>query len=107
LASSHPIVIANETDRVYRAPAEKTVLDVTIGVGDDKIMKLTAFGSIGGNAEPVSCVVWNPYIEKAKGMSDFGDDEYKEMICVEPGLLGEPSLEGGNTAKLSQTLQML
>ncbi len=22
-------------------------------------------------------IIWNPWIEKAKGMADFGDDEYK------------------------------
>ncbi|KAK7329764.1 hypothetical protein VNO77_23943 [Canavalia gladiata] len=28
-------------------------------------------------------VVWNPWDKKAKAMSDFGDDEYKHMLCVE------------------------
>ena len=28
-------------------------------------------------------VVWNPWEKKAKSMSDFGDDEYKHMLCVE------------------------
>ncbi|KAM0939292.1 putative glucose-6-phosphate 1-epimerase [Dioscorea sansibarensis] len=28
-------------------------------------------------------VVWNPWDKKAKAMSDFGDDEYKYMLCVE------------------------
>ncbi|KAL3148704.1 hypothetical protein ABBQ38_014117 [Trebouxia sp. C0009 RCD-2024] len=31
-------------------------------------------------------VVWNPWIAKAKGMADFEDEEYKEMICVEVAL---------------------
>lgn len=31
-------------------------------------------------------VVWNPWVAKAKGMADFGDDEYKEMVCVEPAI---------------------
>lgn len=30
-------------------------------------------------------VVWNPWSEKAKAMADFGDEEYKNMICVEAG----------------------
>ncbi|WJX24012.1 glucose-6-phosphate 1-epimerase [Trifolium repens] len=28
-------------------------------------------------------VVWNPWDKKAKSMADFGDDEYKHMLCVE------------------------
>lgn len=31
-------------------------------------------------------VVWNPWVEKAKAMADFGDDEYREMVCVEPAV---------------------
>jgi glucose-6-phosphate 1-epimerase len=27
-------------------------------------------------------VVWNPGPEKAAKMSDFDDEEYKDMICV-------------------------
>lgn len=31
-------------------------------------------------------VVWNPWIEKAKGMGDFEPkDGYKNMLCVEVG----------------------
>ncbi|RYR62714.1 hypothetical protein Ahy_A04g020443 isoform D [Arachis hypogaea] len=28
-------------------------------------------------------LVWNPWDKKAKAMADFGDDEYKHMLCVE------------------------
>ncbi|KAI4369853.1 hypothetical protein MLD38_018254 [Melastoma candidum] len=27
-------------------------------------------------------VVWNPWEKKAKAMADFGDEEYKQMLCV-------------------------
>ncbi len=30
-----------------------------------------------------STVVWNPWIDKAQRMPDFGDDEYSNMVCVE------------------------
>lgn len=29
-------------------------------------------------------VVWNPWREKAAGMSDFGDNEWAQMLCIEP-----------------------
>ena len=28
-------------------------------------------------------VVWNPWEESAAKMSDFGDDEFPRMVCVE------------------------
>ena len=28
-------------------------------------------------------VVWNPWEENAAKMSDFGDDEFPRMVCVE------------------------
>lgn len=30
-----------------------------------------------------SAVVWNPWIEQSRSMTDFGDDEYLRMVCVE------------------------
>lgn len=35
-------------------------------------------------------VVWNPWDKKAKAMSDFGDDEYKRMVCVEAATIEKP-----------------
>lgn len=35
--------------------------------------------------DTASTVVWNPWAAKAKQMSDFGDEEYKQMVCVEAG----------------------
>jgi glucose-6-phosphate 1-epimerase len=36
-----------------------------------------------------STVVWNPWIEKARAMADFGDDEWPGMVCVEPANAAE------------------
>ncbi|CAL9082854.1 unnamed protein product [Musa acuminata var. zebrina] len=35
-------------------------------------------------------VVWNPWDRKAKAMPDFGDDEYKHMLCVEAAAIEKP-----------------
>nr|CAD1824843.1 unnamed protein product [Ananas comosus var. bracteatus] len=35
-------------------------------------------------------VVWNPWDKKAKAMADFGDDEYKHMVCVEAAAIEKP-----------------
>lgn len=36
---------------------------------------------------PVDMVLWNPWIEKTKGLSDMADEEYVNMVCLEPGLV--------------------
>ncbi|MEM7336177.1 MAG: D-hexose-6-phosphate mutarotase [Chloroflexota bacterium] len=53
-----------------------------------------------------STVVWNPWIEKAQRMSDFGDSEYQEMVCVETANAGNEimTLEPGETAVMTLTV---
>ena len=64
--------IIGETDRVYPQPGTITVSDPSLG----RTISVTAGGS--GNA-----VVWNPWVAKAAAMTDFGDDEWSQMLCVE------------------------
>ncbi|XP_006813988.1 uncharacterized protein LOC102804275 [Saccoglossus kowalevskii] len=53
-------------------------------------------------------VVWNPWLEKAKTMSDFADDEYHNMICVEAGNVKTPIvLSPGAEYEASQILCVL
>ncbi|CAA0812116.1 Galactose mutarotase-like superfamily protein [Striga hermonthica] len=35
-------------------------------------------------------VVWNPWDKKSKAMSDFGDEEYKYMLCVDAATIEKP-----------------
>ncbi|XP_051137514.1 putative glucose-6-phosphate 1-epimerase [Andrographis paniculata] len=35
-------------------------------------------------------VVWNPWEKKARAMPDFGDDEYKQMLCVDAAAIEKP-----------------
>lgn len=35
-------------------------------------------------------VVWNPWDKKAKAIPDFGDDEYKHMLCVQAACVEKP-----------------
>jgi len=54
----------------------------------------------------LSTVVWNPWIAKAKAMSDYGDDEYQRMVCVESGnvAVNEVTLPPGETSRLKVKL---
>lgn len=75
----NPITIAGETDRVYLNTATtSTVHDP--GLGRRLIVE---------KVNSSSTVVWNPWINKAKAMADFGDDEWPGMVCIETANVGE------------------
>ena len=67
------LVIVSETDRIYlNTEAELELEDPVFG------------RRIGvGKQNSRTTVVWNPWIEKARGLSDLGDDEWRQMICIE------------------------
>ena len=56
-----------------------------------------------------STVVWNPWIEKAKAMPDFGDQEFRKMICIEAANAGSDSriLIPGVSHTLAQKITVL
>ena len=55
-----------------------------------------------------STVVWNPWADKAVGISDFGDDEWRTMVCVEAGnVMGSPvRLAAGESHTIAQTVEV-
>ena len=87
MTGSDPIVIKGLTDHVYNPPTGKNVVDVTVGVGGGREISVKAAGTVGEKSVQVSCVVWNPNKVGASKLGDFGDDQYQDMICVEPGIL--------------------
>lgn len=94
-------------DRVYTPKKEIMDLKLTIAAGPTNYLSLVASGEVAGKRVPVSGVVWNP-MEKAKVMGDFGDDQFNDMICVEPGLLSNiPTLKGGKIAFFTQTVKCI
>jgi len=67
--------IGSEVDRTYLdATGLIEILDPQFG----RVIRIEKEGS-------ASTVVWNPWIEKAQQMPDFGNDEYQRMVCVESG----------------------
>jgi glucose-6-phosphate 1-epimerase len=108
VANSGPVTIAGEVDRVYTPPPSSNSdgsLQVTIGVGQQAPRRLHASASVAGTKTVPVCVVWNPHLAKAVAMADFGNEEYHDMICVEPGILGSNhELAPGQEAWLEQTI---
>jgi len=53
-------------------------------------------------------VIWNPWIDKAKGMSDMAPDEWQEMICVETANAADNALRlaAGGSHKLTTSIRL-
>jgi glucose-6-phosphate 1-epimerase len=52
-------------------------------------------------------VVWNPWDKKARALTDLGDEEYKQMLCVDGAAIEKPiTLKPGEewTGKLNLSL---
>jgi glucose-6-phosphate 1-epimerase len=108
----HPLVtVPTESiiDREYSPPAGTIDLDLTVNAGGpSNVLSLKARGEVDGIRVPVSAVIWNPHRDNAMAMADFGDDQYVDMICVEPGLLRDvPVLGGGKKASFTQIVRCL
>ena len=67
--------ITSEEDRIY---FDTTGAVEILDPGLKRKIRIDKSGS-------ASTVVWNPWIAKSQQMSDFGNEEYKQMLCVESG----------------------
>ena len=67
------VTISERTDRIYNGVSGDLV------ISDQSLSRRIRIRSEGSN----SAVVWNPWIEQSAEMGDFGDEEYRQMICVE------------------------
>lgn len=78
-----PIRFGAETDRTY------INTDAITTIVDPVLRRRIVNRKIGSN----STVVWNPWIEKAKAMADFRDDEWPGMVCIETANAGPNAIE--------------
>jgi len=67
------VTIAKETDSVYLDTSGAAELE-------DAVLKRRIRVS---KKNSLATVVWNPWIEKARALSDLGDEEWKQFVCVE------------------------
>jgi glucose-6-phosphate 1-epimerase len=77
------IVIVSETDRIYLNTNGPIVLE-------DQALR-RRLGVAKENS--LTTVVWNPWAEKAKAMSDFGDAEWMQMVCIETSNVSDFAVE--------------
>jgi glucose-6-phosphate 1-epimerase len=68
------IQISSETDRLYLNTSDAIELE-------DPLLHRRICVT---KANSRTTVVWNPWAQKAHSLSDFADDEWTKMICIEP-----------------------
>ena len=79
--------VAPKTDGMdtvrIQGEVDRTYLDTkaAVEINDPKLRRKIRIEKDGS----ASTVVWNPWIAKSQQMPDFGNEEYKQMLCVESG----------------------
>ena len=76
------VTFSAETDRIYESSGTVRVIDEALG----RVLVIAKEHS-------ASTVIWNPWVDKAHRMEDFGDDEWPSMVCVEGGNLRAGSVQ--------------
>jgi glucose-6-phosphate 1-epimerase len=90
------IRIQSEVDRVYYNTG------ATVEIHDPGFGRKIRIEKSGAN----STVVWNPWVQKSQQMPDFGNEEYRGMVCIESGNVGPDRvvLPPGKTTVLKVTV---
>jgi len=74
------ISIGEEVDRIYKnVPGDVLLTDSSV----EKALAISKH-----NMEDI--VLWNPWVEKAKNMSDLPDDGFHSFVCIETGQIANP-----------------
>lgn len=93
-----PIAVTAETDRLF----VDTTADCLINdAGWHRNIRVAKRGSR-------TTVVWNPWVDKARRLPDFGDDEYHDMVCVETANAADDriTIAPGDEHRLAATLSV-
>ncbi len=77
------VTINAETDRVYLNTAHPVELSDQVLQRRINIRKDNS----------LTTVVWNPWSEKARTLSDLGDDQWKRMLCIETSNVGDFAIQ--------------
>ncbi len=77
------IVIVSETDRVYLNTGNAIELE------DPLLHRRTRVTKENSR----TTVVWNPWVQKAHSLSDFADDEWMQMICIETSNVSDSAVD--------------
>jgi D-hexose-6-phosphate mutarotase len=76
-----PVTLDGEVDRVYSSTSDVILRDPALA----RSVTIAKSGS-------ASTIVWNPWVDKSRAMADFGDEEWRDMVCVETGNVGDRAI---------------
>lgn len=77
------VTFTDETDRIYFAPSNNDEAPSASALCQQQIIESVTKKFVLEARGSQSCIVWNPWVEKSKGLSQFNDDDYLRMLCVE------------------------
>ena len=80
--NTQPLLINKPIDSIYAINEGEIIVD-----DNDNKRKITITNQ-GNDA----VVVWNPWVEGAKGFADMPDDGYKTMLCIEAAITSEAGI---------------
>ena len=97
------ITFSEEVDRIYLRADES--LSSRAIIHDRAADRHTEVASTQSN----SAVVWNPWIDKSKRMSDFPDDGFQTMVCVETANAADDkrTVAPGEKHSLMQSMRLI
>eukprot|EP01031_Cornospumella_fuschlensis_P035633 gene35633-43218_t len=132
--SREVVRIDGEVDRVYASSTEPVILQDSVCLRSvSKNAVVTAGASLEGmvasaketrdvaallrhlhgdqsgeTQQPVDVVLWNAWEARSRALPDLDDDAYQRYVCVEPGVVAQPSrLLPGQRLVLSQDIRFL
>ena len=73
--TSDEVRITSEVDRIYQDTTDP------VEIIDPKLRRRIRVEKSGS----ASTVLWNPWTARSQQMPDFGNEEYKRMLCIESG----------------------
>ena len=77
-----PVVVRGELDRLYVNTRAACILN------DPAWGRTITVAKTGSEAT----VIWNPHSDKAAAMTDFGDEEWLDMLCIETANAGDSAV---------------
>ncbi|MFT0846697.1 D-hexose-6-phosphate mutarotase [Actinomycetaceae bacterium L2_0104] len=92
------IRFSGEVDRIYSTTGDIRVVDP----GWNRTLRITRTNS-------ASAIVWNPWSERASELPDFGDDEWRGMVCIEGANVREEhiTIAPGETHTMGYAIEVI